>query len=62
MSQGLFDKDVDSTEDSDDEDVNESATMLPSGGNKERKTAKEKRKATEGKKEVNGAMLFALFY
>ena len=62
MSQGLFDKDVDSTEDSDDEDVNESAMMLPSGGNKERKTVKEKRKATERKKEVNDAMLFSLFY
>ena len=62
MSQGLFDKDVDSTEDSDDEDVNESAMMLPSGGNKERKTVKEKHKATERKKEVNDAMLFSLFY
>ena len=36
-----------------DENDGEDAVMLPSGGNKERKTIKEKRKANKRKKEVN---------
>ena len=55
MSQGLFDKDInkDSKQGSDDDGDDEATVMLPSGGNKQRKTAKEKRRATERKMEVN---------
>jgi hypothetical protein len=57
MSQGLFgeESDGEAGEDRDDSD-DESGTMLPAGGSKERKTAKEKRKANERKKEVNVMM------
>ena len=57
MSQGLFDKDIDEDSkqgsDDDGDDGDETAVMLPSGGNKQRKTAKEKRRATERKVEVS---------
>jgi hypothetical protein len=49
MSQGLFDAESND----DDEDDDEEGMVLPSGASKDRKTAKEKRKTNERKKEVN---------
>lgn len=58
MSQGLFDRESDGEENDDGDD--EESLMLPLGGSKGRKTAKERRKANERKKEVGGVMTYIL--